>query len=252
MHGCRFWHDEVMRSHPTTTDRVLLGAGAGIVLVGLVIIVIARLSVTRSVYVSELGATGEPTAGWFSVALASVALGGAVIAQGSRSIRSRVRWLARWTPAVSLLVASASFAVASQVTCTAGCPLPVGDAFTWQDLIHTTIAVVGFAAACFAMLQVAFADGARTVARMSLVAGVLVAVIAGLGGLLSLLRVATDVGGWLELTATCVAVLWLAVYGIILASPSTSPTRGPASPAAELSGRRLEPEPARTLLPEEG
>ena len=48
---------------------------------------------------------------------------------------------------------------ASQVTRTAYCPLPVGPRFTWQDLVHTVVAVLAFSAACWAMLQTSVAIG---------------------------------------------------------------------------------------------
>ncbi|WKK70681.1 hypothetical protein Q0F99_12795 [Rathayibacter oskolensis] len=64
-----------------------------------------------------------------------------------------------------ILLAAGCFALASQVTCTAGCPLPVGPTFSWQDLIHTSAAVLGFAAACMAMLRLATARERPGVAR---------------------------------------------------------------------------------------
>ena len=48
---------------------------------------------------------------------------------------------------------------ASQVTRTAYCPLPVGPRCTWQDLVHTVVAVLAFSAACWAMLQTSVAIG---------------------------------------------------------------------------------------------
>jgi hypothetical protein len=191
--------------------------GSLLVLLALAIIWSARATVTRSVYVSELGAVGEPTAGVFEVALLLVVAGGSAVAFASRDIRSRPRILNAWTPAVSLWIASGFFLVASQVTCTQGCPVPYGAQFTWQDLTHILCAVVAFGAACWAMLQVSFARDQRLMAQFSRVCGVSVLVIAATGGILSLAGVALGLGSLLEFVATTIAIGWLAVYGAVLA-----------------------------------
>ena len=69
-------------------------------IVALAIIWGARLTVPRELYVSELGAQGMPTAGWFEVALLLVVAGGSAIAWAGRRVRSRVRVLSAWAPAV--------------------------------------------------------------------------------------------------------------------------------------------------------
>ena len=191
--------------------------GSAFVLVALVIIWVARLSQGRDLYVSELGAAGQPTARWFEGALLLIVGGGSLIAYAARGIRSRLPFLAIWTPAVSLWIGCGFFLVASQVTCTTGCPLPVGANFTWQDLIHTIVAVLAFAAACVGMLQVAFAAGHRSLARFSLGAAIAVAVIAGAGGILSLARFQADFGSRLELAATTIALGWLLTLGLLTA-----------------------------------
>ena len=168
-------------------------------------------------YVSELGADGEPTARWFEVALLLIVVGGSLIAWAGRGVRSRARILKLWTPAVSLWVGCAFFLGASQVPCTSGCPLPVGPSFTPQDLAHTLMAVLAFTAACTAMLQSAFARGHRMLARLSLAAGISVAVVAATGGILSLLRFGTNVGSVLELVATAISISWLVVFGLTAA-----------------------------------
>jgi len=191
--------------------------GSLLVLLALAIIWNARASVTRNVYVSELGAVGEPTAGVFEVALLLVVAGGSAVAFASRDIRSQLRILNAWSPAVSLWIASGFFLVASQVTCTQGCPVPYGAQFTWQDLTHILCAVVAFGAACWAMLQVSFSRDQRVMALFSRVCGVAVLVIAATGGILSLIGVALGFGSWLEFVATTIAIGWLAVYGAVLA-----------------------------------
>ena len=192
-------------------------AGCACVLAALAIIWIARLTVTRDVYVSELGAQGEPTAHAFQVALLLIVAGGSLIAFAGRAVRSRLRLLGAWTPAVSLWIASGFFLVASQVTCTSGCPVPYGPRFTWQDLTHIVCAVIAFVAACWAMLQTSFAQGHKVLARLSLASSILVAVLAGTGGLLSLFRFQQGFGSRLEFIATTIAIAWLVVFGVLIA-----------------------------------
>jgi hypothetical protein len=67
------------------------------------------------------------------------------------------------------------------------------------------------------MLQVSFARHQRVLAVFSRLSGAAVAVIAGAGGLLSLTNVATGFGSQLEFVATTIAILWLAVYGVLAA-----------------------------------
>jgi hypothetical protein len=219
----------------TTRAAIELGGtivGSILVVTALVIIWVARESTHRDLYVSELGARGEPTAHWFQAALLLIVAGGSLIAYAGRGIRSRVPILRIWTPAVSLWIGCGFFLVASQVTCTSGCPLPVGPSFTWQDLTHTVVAVLAFAAACWAMLQTSFAHGHRALAAFSLATGLAVAVIAGTGGIFSLARFDTSFGSRLELAATTIALGWLVILAAVIATrlangvPVESPRAG--------------------------
>ncbi|WP_291051139.1 DUF998 domain-containing protein [Herbiconiux sp.] len=202
---------------PPRVRAAVLWVAAALATTGLVLIWVARLSADRFLYVSELGAAVEPTAEVFRVALACVAAGAALVAVAAPRMSPRTRLLTAVPPGVVLAVAAVSFGVASQVTCTQYCPLPVGPAFTWQDLIHTVSAVIGFAGAAFVMLQVASDTRFRRLARFSAFSAVSVAVIAGVGGLLSLLRFGTQVGGVLEFVATTIALLWLVGLAVLLA-----------------------------------
>ncbi len=195
-------------------------AGCGLVLGALAIIWTSRLSVARDLYVSEMGATGEPTASAFQLALLLIVAGGSLIAFAGRGVRSVPRMLAAWTPAVSLWIACGFFLVASQITCTRGCPLPYGPSFTWQDLTHILCAVLAFGAAVWAMLQASFARDHRALAIFSRLSAVSVAVIAGAGGILSIIRVAVGFGSRLEFVATTIAIAWVAVYGAVIAARS--------------------------------
>lgn len=192
-------------------------AGAVCALAGLLLVWAARLWLGQPVYVSELGAEGAPTAPVLAVALLLVAVGGGAVAWAARGLRSRAPLVGRWAPALTLAVSSGAFALASQVTCTAGCPVPLGATFTWQDLAHVVIASLGFAAACVAMVQTAFTAVPRWLALVSFGAAASVVLVAGAGGLLALLRVPGYVGGTLEHVAASLALSWLAVLGVALA-----------------------------------
>lgn len=221
--------------------RALLAVtGALLVCASLVIIWVSRVVIARSVYVSGLGADGEPTAKWFEVALLLLVAGGFAIAWSARHLRSRIAVLARWTPALSIAVASALFLVASQVPCTLGCPLPAGPTFTWQDLVHTTAAVLAFAAAAVAMLQVSFIESRPALARLSMISAVLVAVIAAAGGIMSILRFRVDIGSIFEFVATTVGIGWLALLGFMIAAspPMASSALLPADSRRVASNHR--------------
>ncbi len=191
--------------------------GCVLVSIALAIIWGARVTVPRELYVSELGAQGEPTARWFQAALLLIVVGGSAVAWAGRHVRSSAPILRAWSPAVSLWVACGFFLVASQVTCTSGCPLPYGPTFTWQDFSHTAMAVLAFAAACWAMLQTSFAREHKLLAGLSLTLGLLVAVIAATGGILSLAQWQQGFGSRLEFVATTLAIAWLVVFGVVIA-----------------------------------
>lgn len=194
----------------------VVAALTGSVLVGiaLTIIWIARLSTDRTLYVSGLGADGEPTAGWFEMALLLLVAGGFSVAWAARGLRAAVPILSIGTPSLSVALSSSLFLVASQVPCTSGCPLPVGPTFTWQDLIHTSVAVLAFALAAVAMLQASFVQGRPVLRALSLGSGIATALIAAAGGILSLLQYRTDIGSMLELVATTVGMGWLMILGV--------------------------------------
>lgn len=197
--------------------------GCVLVVAGLAIIWGARLTQTRELYVSEMGAASEPTAQWFQAALVLIVIGGSLVAWAGRRVRSSVRILSAWTPAISLWVGCGFFLVASQVTCTTGCPLPYGASFNEQTFIHTLAAVLAFAAASWAMVQTAFARDYKVLAAISMSMGILVVVIAGTGGLLALFRFQVVLGSRLEFVATTLAISWLVAFGAVLAGRALRP-----------------------------
>lgn len=191
--------------------------GALVMAVALALLWSAKLRVGGNVYVSELGAPGMPTARLFETVLLLIAAGGFLIAAAGRDIRSRARVFRWWRPSLSLALASAFFLVDSQVSCTPGCPVPVGPAFTLQDFVHTSAAVLAFAFASWAIMQCAFAAGHPALARISVVAAIAVAAASTTGGMLSLLDVDTVLGSRLEWTATTIGLAWVVVFGAGLA-----------------------------------
>jgi hypothetical protein len=176
------------------------------------------------------------SAAWFQWALVLVALGGLLIAVATAGIRVDAPILRWWRPAISLALASSFFLLASQVTCTPGCPLPYGATFTWQDLVHTSAAVLAFAFACCAMLQLAAMADSRRLARLSLACCLAVAAIAAAGGLMSVFGLEPGLGSRFELAATTIAIGWLVSVGVAIAEPP-APQRG--SRRRTVSGRRL-------------
>lgn len=193
--------------------------GSVLIAVALALIWIGRFQYGGTeVYVSELGASGASTAREFEIALLLVVAGGALVAFAGKDVRSRFRVLSFWAPAVSIWIACGFFLVASQVTCRYGCPLPTLSPFDSQDFTHIACAVLAFVAACVAMVQTAFAVGHRVLARFSLAIAIGVALISGLGGILSLARFDTELGGYAEFTATTLAIAWVIVYGVVIAT----------------------------------
>lgn len=204
-------------------------------LLALALLWVVRAGADGPVYVSEMGADGEPTAVAFEVVLFLVAAGGSLVAWSGRHLRCResgarlVRAVGLWPPAVTLWVACAAFLLASQVRCSAECPVPGTPGSTWADLVHTAAASVGFAAAAVAMLQTAFSDAPPRLVRLSLAASAALVLAAGTGAVLSLLGVAVGVGGLMEHVATSVGLGWLAVLGVVLAA-GPGPGRRPLRP----------------------
>ena len=200
------------------TRRVFAGIGTLALLAALVALWVERLSIPKDVYVSGMGAAGMPTARAFQLTLLLIALGASLVAWAGRDIRSRPRWLAVWTPAVSLWLAAGFFVVDSQVPCTPGCPVPIPGTpwFTAQDFVHTLAAVLAFAAASWAMMQCALAVGHRMLRRFSFVAAIAVATISIAGGLMSMFDFYAELGSRFEIVATTIGLVWIVALGVSL------------------------------------
>ena len=168
------------------------------------------------VYVSGLGAPDSPVAGVFNATLLGIGICGALIAIAVCATRAPGDRLGLWLGAVMGL-AGGSFIVASRVTCTAGCPLPVSPTFTAADATHVTFAVIGFAAACLAMLLVALRSVRRAARQLSFGCAIAVGVIALGGALAALLQVGVSVGATLEFIAATIALAWCGWFGLHVA-----------------------------------
>ncbi|RLP73213.1 DUF998 domain-containing protein [Mycetocola tolaasinivorans] len=220
--------DSRARSHVRSRLAPTLGAlGALCAILALVGIWVIRLRFAAPAYVSELGGDGAPDAGWFAVALGTVALAGVLL--GTADVL-RAREARRLAPSgilggalllggLCLIVAGSAFLVATVYPCTAGCPVPGSELHTARDTVHITAAISGFALVAIAMLiqAVSGVDRRSRVIAWASAAGV--AVIAGVGGLLALAHVATNVGAWCELIATSIAILWCASRGFARRTP---------------------------------
>ncbi|MFC9560079.1 hypothetical protein [Agromyces sp. NPDC056965] len=186
--------------------------GGGLVLLALGMMWASRIIFPGDTYVSGLGAASEITSVAFNVSLAMVALGGAASAIGLWGLRSGRGLFGAVAVSTSLLAASAMFGVGAAVPCSTGCPIPLTPGAAPQDLVHTTAAVLGFALAGVAIIQTL--RFGRVYAALAVPCLVLVIAAASAGGILSLVGVATGLGGWLELIATTSALLWLTVVSL--------------------------------------
>ncbi|WP_030149716.1 DUF998 domain-containing protein [Mycetocola saprophilus] len=204
--------------------------GAALAVLALITIWVIRLRYAAPAYVSELGADGAPDAGWFALALGTVAAAGVLlgtaellrmqVGPGRGALRAALSGESRGAVRAALLggfcliLAGIGFLVATVYPCTARCPVPGDPLHTMRDTVHISAAIAGFALVAIAMLAQAFAGAERRSRLIAWGAAIGVAVIAGVGGLLALAHVATALGAWCELVATSIAILWCATRGV--------------------------------------
>ncbi|WP_430592241.1 DUF998 domain-containing protein [Humidisolicoccus flavus] len=179
-----------------------------LLMAGCAVIMAARLQYVGSAYISEVGSAGVPTEHIFRDGFTLLVIGIALAGFSLRHERSSVSVFSRWSAGVTLWVAAAALGIASGVTCSMYCPTPFNPAFAIRDVIHISSAVIGFAGGCWAMLQLATSPR-RSLRIASVVSAVLVAVISGTGGIMSLASWNTHIGGNLEFIAAGLAMLWL-------------------------------------------
>jgi hypothetical protein len=221
--------------------RVVALVGSLALTVALVLLWVARAGIPYDLYVSELGAPGMPTARVFQAVLVLIAGGAALLAGAGRNIRSRARIFRWWPPSLSLVLAGAFFFVDSQVSCTPGCPVPVGPTFTLEDFVHTFSAVLAFAFASWAIMQCAFAIGHPALARISAAAAIAVAAASTAGGLMSLFQFEAVWGSRLEWTATTIGLAWVVVFGVSLVRRGSVPRESALHQHEKLVGQVDQP-----------
>jgi len=187
-------------------------------------------------YVSQLGATGMPTAPVFNTALLLLAVAAVLVDRAATA--SRTTYVAGWPVAFTLLICGMCFGLASVVTCSRGCPVPFTPGALPQDTIHIAAAVLGFVLAIVAMGQVALLRRRPWMRATSLVILVAVGVTAFAGAMIALFRGDTGLGGNLEFTAATLAIVWFGVFALQIAGDErASRERDEVLTASSMSSR---------------
>ncbi|WP_295789793.1 DUF998 domain-containing protein [uncultured Microbacterium sp.] len=190
--------------------------GAACAFVSAALIWVCRTWAPSVHYVSQLGATGMPTAPVFNLALLLLAIAAVLV---DRALLSRpADYIAGWPIASTLLLCGLCFGVASAVTCSPGCPVPFTAGSLPQDLVHITFAVLGFALAIVAMAQTAIARRRPWMRAASILTLVAVGITSSAGAMIALFRGDTVLGGNLEFTAATLAITWFGVFGLQVAA----------------------------------
>lgn len=185
-------------------------------------------------YVSQLGATGMPTAPLFNLALLLLAVAAMLVDRAL--VVNGAGYIVGWPVATTLLICGLCFGVASVVTCSPGCPVPFTTGARPQDLVHISFAVLGFVLAIVAMGQVAALRRRPWMRTGSIVTLVAVGVTSFTGAMLSLFRGDTVLGGNLEFTAATLAIAWFGIFGLQVASDQRSlPARAHPSGSAAVA-----------------
>lgn len=214
--------EPVARSRDSSRRLATLGAGCAFVSAAL--IWLCRAEDPSVHYVSQLGATGMPTAPLFNLALLLLAIAAVMV---DRALLSRrVGYVAGWPIATTLLVCGLCFGFASVVTCSPGCPVPFTAGSLPQDLVHITFAVLGFLLAIVAMAQTAMLrrrPWMRAVSTLTLTA---VGITSFTGAMIALFRGDTVFGGNLEFAAATLAIVWFGVFGLQVAADALAADGG--------------------------
>ena len=191
--------------------------GAAAAFASAALIWVCRLWEPSVHYVSQLGATGMPTAPVFNLALLLLAVAAVLV---DRALHRGPNDIYRvgWPIATTLLLCGLCFGIASAVTCSPGCPVPFTAGALPQDLVHITFAVIGFVLAIVAMGQVALVRRRPWMRGASVLILIAVGATSFTGAMLALFRGDTVLGGNLEFTAATLAIAWFGVFGSQIAS----------------------------------
>lgn len=205
---------------PTALTRrpvIQAAVGAAAAFVSAALIWVCRLWDPSVHYVSQLGATGMPTAPVFNLALLLLAVAAVLVDRALHRGPNDV-YDVGWPIATTLLLCGLCFGIASAVTCSPGCPVPFTPGALPQDLVHITFAVIGFVLAIVAMGQVALVRRRPWMRGASLLILIAVGATSFTGAMLALFRGDTVLGGNLEFTAATLAIAWFGVFGSQIAS----------------------------------
>lgn len=200
------------------------GLGAAAAFSSAVLIWVCRFWDPSVHYVSQLGATGMPTAPLFNLALLLLAIAAVLVDRALHSDADVYR--VGWPIATTLLACGLCFGVASAVTCSPGCPVPFTPGALPQDLIHITFAVIGFVLAIVAMAQVAVVRRRPWMRAASVLTLVAVGATSFTGAMIALFRGDTVLGGNLEFTAATLAIAWFGIFGAQVAREKRVVSRG--------------------------
>ena len=181
-------------------------------------------------YVSQLGATGMPTAPLFNLALLLLAVAAVLVDRAT--LTRGAGYVVGWPVATTLLVCGLCFGVASVITCSPGCPVPFTPGALVQDLVHISFAVLGFVLAIVAMGQVAALRRRPWMRAASIVTLVAVGATSLTGAMIALFKGDTVLGGNLEFTAATLAMTWFGVFGLQVAADHRT-SRRPADRSDE-------------------
>ncbi|MEP6696617.1 MAG: DUF998 domain-containing protein [Pseudonocardiales bacterium] len=162
-------------------------------------------------YLSQLGASGEPSAGLYTLAVLCVAAAAALLGLAWR-LRSP------GLDAAGLLVLSAMmFTVSAMVPCAAGCPIPVRDGWTTAaNVVHFSTSAGAFGLAISAMFSVGAHYRDPVLCRAS---AAVAKVATGLYGVLSTLVLVLGhsvINGLVERVLALVSIGWLVTCAVRL------------------------------------
>ncbi len=170
------------------------------------------------VYLSQLGASGQPGAGPYRLAVLCVGGATALVA---------VAWRLR-APAVGaagfLGLSAAMFVVSASVPCAPGCPIPVRDGLsTLPNLVHFSVSGAAFALAVAAMSSVGAADVDPALRRRSDLAARIAMVLYGVLAALMLAFGHGLANGIVERFLAVLSLAWLTMAALALCRRPAAP-----------------------------
>lgn len=156
-------------------------------------------------YLSQLGATGQPGAATYRLAVLCVAAAAALAALAWRLRAPQV------SAAGFLILGAAMFVASAAVPCAAGCPIPIRDGLsTLPNFVHFAVSGAAFAFAVGAMVGVGAADVDPTLRRASAAAARAAMVLYGVLAALMLVFGHGLVNGLVERCLAVLCLAWLA------------------------------------------